>query len=81
MLFAELELLENRGVARVGRALQVVEKTTALGDEFEKATPRGVVFAVGLEVLGESENALSKECDLHIRATCIFGVKPEGVHF
>ncbi len=48
MLFAELEFFEDRAVAGVCRAFQVVEKTPALCNEFEKTATGCVVFFIGL---------------------------------
>ena len=81
MLFAELELLEDREVAGVCCPLQVVKETTALGHELEETATGSVVFLVRLEVRGEVEDALGEKCNLHVRATCVFGVETKGFHF
>ena len=45
--------------------LQVVQQTTASADHLEKAATRMVVFAVGLEMLGEVTDTLTQNRDLH----------------
>jgi hypothetical protein len=51
---------------------QIIEQTPALGDHFEQAATRGVIFAVGLKVFGQMLNPAGEKCNLHIRTARIF---------
>ena len=41
----------------------------------EEAAPRGMIFPVGLQVLGQMLDPVGEKCHLHIRAAGIFVVQ------
>src|SRR5271165_4267463 len=51
--------------------LQIVQQTTPLADQHEKAPARAVVFLVRLEVLRQLPNTLAQQRDLYFRASGI----------
>ena len=59
ILFADSEPLDNASIAANVFLLQVVQQSAPLADHFQEAATRMMVFAVGLEVLGEVANALT----------------------
>src|SRR5690606_17358802 len=59
-LLPQVELLQNALVTLVRRALEVVQKTAALGDHHQEAATGSVVLAVLLEMLGELRDALGQ---------------------
>src|SRR5918911_1531807 len=66
---ANAEAFDQRLVAALVPRLQIVEERAALAHELEKATARVVVLLVGLEVLGEIDDALGQNGDLHLGRT------------
>jgi hypothetical protein len=66
-LFAKAELADEAGVAVLILAAEVIEQRTALVDQHQQAAPRVIVFRVGLEVLGEVEDAFGEDRDLDFR--------------
>ena len=60
-LATQAQLGDQRLIAGAIGAVQVVKKTTTLRDHLQKAATRGVVFRVGLEVLGQVGNALRQD--------------------
>src|SRR3954471_6281467 len=65
-LTANAELIDQRLVAPLIGALEVIEQLAALRDHLEKAAPRVVVFHVSLEVLGQRVDPLREDRDLHL---------------
>jgi hypothetical protein len=66
MLFADAEFGNNALVTLGIVFLEVVEQTTPLAHQHEKAAARAVVFLVRLEVLRQLANALAEQRDLHL---------------
>ena len=64
-LAAQLELLEDRGVATEVGAFQVVEQLPAAGRHGDKAAAGVKVLAVVAQVLGEVFDACGEQRDLH----------------
>ncbi len=64
---ADAELLDQRAVARLALALEVVEQRTTLRDHLEQATTGVVVLGVRLEVAGQVVDALGEDRDLDFR--------------
>src|SRR5215213_8714340 len=75
-LAADAELLDQRAVARLVLALDVVEERAALGDHLQEATPGMVVLGVGLEVLGQVVDAFGQDCDLDLGRPGVAGLMP-----
>src|SRR5215204_6305798 len=75
-LAANAELLDQRAVARLVLALDVVEERAALGDHLQEATPGMVVLGVGLEVLGQVVDAFGQDCDLDLGRPGVAGLMP-----
>ena len=75
-LAADAELLDQRAVARLVLALDVVEERAALGDHLQEATPGMVVLGVGLEVLGQVVDAFGQDCDLDLGRPGVAGLCP-----
>ncbi len=65
ILFTDSEPLDNTSIAANFFLLQVVQQSTPLADHFQEAATRMMVFAVGLEVLGEVANALTQNGNLN----------------
>jgi hypothetical protein len=63
--------LDQRFVTRIIYAREIIEQLASLGHELEQSTPRMVILDVGLEVLGESIDALRKDRHLHLGRTGI----------
>ena len=64
---ADAEALDQRLVARLVDALDIVEQRAALRDHLQQAATGVVVLHVGLEVLGEVRDALGEDRDLDFR--------------
>src|SRR5215207_9158217 len=75
-LAADAELLDQRAVARLVLALDVVEERAALRDHLQEATPGMVVLGVGLEVLGQVVDAFGQDCDLDLGRPGVAGLMP-----
>ncbi len=58
-------------------ALQKIHKPFALGDHFQKAKTRAVVFGVLLQMLGQRLNFFGKQSHLGFRRTGILVVKTD----
>src|SRR5690606_18834120 len=67
----QFELLDQRLVARLVLALEIVKQAAALRHQSKQATARMVVLLVALEVLGQVLDALRKDGDLHLGRTCV----------
>ena len=78
-LAAEAELLDERLVAFLVLALEVVEEVAAVLDLAEQAVTRAVVLVVGLEVSGEGLDLLREDRDLDLAGTRITVVTLELV--
>jgi len=64
-LLADAELSDDTLVALGIVFLEIVQQTTPLADQHEKAAARTVVFLVRLEVLRQLANALAQQRDLN----------------
>lgn len=80
VLAADAETPDERLVPREILALQVVEKTPALADHRDQSATRMMVFRVGLEMFGQTFDALGKERDLDLRGCGIFLVGTETLN-
>src|SRR6266571_419112 len=69
----DAEPLDQRLVAGLVDAPQIVEQLAALRHELEQAAPGMVVLDVGLEMLGQARNALREDRDLDFRRTGVAG--------
>jgi len=65
ILFADSEPLDNASIAASVFLLQVIQQTAPLADHFQEAATRMMIFAVGLEVLGEVANTLTQNGNLY----------------
>jgi hypothetical protein len=70
-LLADAELGDDAFVTLGIVFLQIVQQTTPLADQHEKAPARTVVFLVRLEVLRQLANALTQQRDLYFRTSGI----------
>src|SRR5580698_4532437 len=70
-LLADAELGDDALVTLGIVFLQIVQQTTPLADQHEKAPARTVVFLVRLEVLRQLANALAQQRDLYFRTSGI----------
>src|SRR3974390_906398 len=66
-LAADAELLDQRLVARLVRAPQIVQQLTAMADELQKAAPGIVVLGVRLKVPGQIVDAFGEDRHLNFR--------------
>src|SRR5262245_33475544 len=66
--------LDQRLVTRCIDSSEVVEKLAPLRHELEQSPPGVIVLDVGLEVLGETVDALRKDRHLHFRRTGVAGL-------
>src|SRR6266487_807663 len=69
----DAEPLDQRLVAGLVDAPQIIEQLAALRHELEQAAPGMVVLDVGLEMLGQARNALREDRDLDFRHTGVAG--------
>ena len=72
---AKAELANQRLVALVGNALEIVELATTLADQLQETTARMMILRVGLEVPGEFRDTRREDCDLDLGRTrvCLMG--------
>src|SRR5947209_5229718 len=75
-LLAEPEALDGRAVALDVLPLQVVEQAAAAADHLEQAAAAVVVLGVGLEVLGQLDDAMRQDRDLHLGRTGVALMRP-----
>ncbi|CCV03230.1 hypothetical protein MESS2_1030087 [Mesorhizobium metallidurans STM 2683] len=64
---AQTELLDQRLIARVILALEIIKQAAALGDESEQTTAGMVILLVVLEMIGQVLDALGKDGHLDFR--------------
>ncbi len=76
-LFAETELGEDLLVAVARTPFQVIQKGSAVRDQLEESTPRGMILLVDFQVFGQFVDALRKQRDLDIRASGVFFMEPQ----
>ncbi len=70
-LLADAELGDDALVTLGIVFLQIVQQTTPLADQHEKAAARAVVFLVRLEVLRQLPNTFAQQRDLYFRTSGI----------
>jgi hypothetical protein len=75
-LATKSELLGERGVARCIFTLEECQQSTSLTDELQEPAARVVVLLKGLQVRGQSLNALREECDLNVCGPSVSTVTP-----
>jgi hypothetical protein len=63
---AEFELFGDGLVSNEVRGVEVIQKTAALADHFEKAAPGTVVFDVLLQMFGQVVDSFGQKSHLHI---------------
>src|ERR687898_2304886 len=66
-LLADAQAADQIGVTLGILALQVIQQTAALANQFEEAAARVMIFRVRLEVLGEISDAFAEDGDLNFR--------------
>src|SRR5690606_19706813 len=76
----QFELFDQRLVARLVLALEVVKEAAALGNQGEQATAGMIILLVALEVLGQVLDTLRKDRDLDFRRTGITRGRGEFSH-
>jgi len=74
-LFADAELLNDVFVRLGIVALEVVEQTTTSADHHEKTATGRVVLLMGLEMFGQFADPFTQDCNLHLRATGVRGMR------
>ena len=74
---ADAELVDNRPVPPRILILQIFQESPPLPDQHQQAPPRVVILRVGLEMLGQSVDALGEERDLHLGRSCVALVRLE----
>jgi len=79
-LLAEAELLYDAFVPVGIVFLEVVEQTTPLADQHEKAAARAVVFLVRFEVVRQLADALAQQRDLNLGTAGVGGVRSVSVN-
>ena len=68
-LLAQVQLLDDRAVTLDIDLLQVAKKVSSVADHLQHAAAAVVVLVVGLEVLGQSVDAMGKDRDLNLGRT------------
>jgi hypothetical protein len=66
-LVADGKLGQNALVTLGAGLLQISKQPTALRDQDQQTPARGMVFLVGLEMLGELEDSSAQQSDLYFR--------------
>ncbi len=79
-LFPQIQLIEQLFVPLGLGPAQIVEQAPALGDHFQEATARGVVFDMALQVFGKLPDPARKQRDLYICAAGVLPVQLELLH-
>ena len=69
LLLAQVQLLDDRAVTLDIDLLQVAKKVSSVADHLQHAAAAVVVLMVGLQVLGEGVDAMSKDRDLNLGRT------------
>src|SRR6185437_1777090 len=73
VLPAQAKAPDQRLVAGLALALQVVEQTPPPPDQHQQAAPRMEILRVDLEMLGQVVDPLGEQGDLHFRAAGVGG--------
>ncbi len=73
-LLTKTELGDQGTIARNITALEIIKHAATLADHLQKATARGVILRVGLEVLGEVVDTLCEQCNLYLWRARVFVV-------
>ena len=76
-LLAQVQLLNDRAVTLDVDLLQVAKKVSSVADHLQHAAAAVVVLVVGLEVLGQSVDAMGKDRDLNLRRAGVALVSSE----
>jgi len=67
ILVAESQSLHDASISLNVLALQILQQTASLPDQFQQTSPRMVILGVDFEVLGEIVDALTEQGDLDLR--------------
>lgn len=70
--FTQAQRVDDASVGRLVVPLQVLQHAAPAADQLEQAAARTEVLAVGLQVAGQLDNALSQKCHLDLRRTRVF---------
>src|SRR5690606_24274908 len=67
-LLAKAELRDERAIACLVLALEIIEQRAALVDQHQQAAARMIVLGVRLEMFGEVGDPFGQDRDLHLGA-------------
>jgi hypothetical protein len=74
-LLPQIQFVDQLFVAIRFCPAQIIKQASALCHHLEEAAPRGMIFPVGLQVLGQMLDPAGEKRHLHIRAAGIFIVQ------
>jgi hypothetical protein len=66
-LLSDAQLLDQFAVSRRVYALDVIEQTPPLVDNFKQTLTGVVIFCVFFKMVGKVVDPFSQQCDLHLR--------------
>jgi hypothetical protein len=79
-LLPQIQFLEQVFIPVGFRLAQIIEQAPALGDHFQEAAARRVIFGIVLEVFGQLRDPAGEQRDLHVCAPGILLVELELLH-